>query len=123
MGDVSSTALARQPPRVPTRAGSMTPRATRAEGLGHGEPRSCHTPCVRSDDVRSSLAEPTRGTRDRTDPAHRRITQVRAWALARGATADSECLAVLTSVKAARDGCADFDRWTAVDVDELLWFD
>ena len=50
-----------------------------------------------------------------------RIRQVRLWALAHGEVATADALRVICEVKAARRG--PFDRWTIVDVDEMIWHD
>lgn len=50
-----------------------------------------------------------------------RIRQVRLWALAHGEVAAADALRVICEVKALRRG--PFDRWTIVDVDEMIWHD
>ena len=83
-------------------------------------PHNCHTPCVWSVGMR------TAGDKTGNHPAlldvdrfAARIRQVRLWALAHGEIAAPDALRVICEVKAARRG--PFDRWTLVDVDELVW--
>jgi hypothetical protein len=69
-----------------------------------------------------------RGVGEGGDRHHLRGYDVRAWALPKGLVADADAIEVICCTKRARsagrhgfESELDFDRWTVLDVEELLW--